>query len=296
MKTTFGTHQEVCHVWASRSQERGKADYFRFKGDILYCWGRPVARFYGKKTVLLAPEWIVDCRMRHKINVAIPKGYKVLELKSISPLYHKKNIAAFMSDIKSSYKNFWSARENKRNCQWYNQHRVNKLRRYVKHFNLKMPSLKGILLNNRKTALEIKRYSANVVLRLYDVAHRENQLRDEVSLDIVQLEQDWLEGKTDRTYIQRHEGKIYIYRDFIQLRLRLAKSKRAIETSYGAFVPIKLAKKLFDMNKQGQSVAGHKIGHYTIDSFDGEVLKVGCHKVAITEINRLAKIMKWGNV
>ena len=36
MKTVFANSKEVCHVWASRSQQRGRAGNIFFEDDVLY--------------------------------------------------------------------------------------------------------------------------------------------------------------------------------------------------------------------------------------------------------------------
>ncbi len=287
-KTTFGTHQEVCHVWISQSQPTGKDGYFRFSGKVLYCDNRPLARLYGEKTVLINPNIVEDSRMREKIYKATPKGYKEFEVPSISPLNHQKNISSFMKNIRVSYKSFWVARENKKNCQWYSNYRTNQLRAYVRHFNLKMPSLKGLSLNTVKAKDNLKQFYQKRSDGAYDQAHLANKRLDYLLTENSNLEEDWINGKTDLTSIQ--DPLVGDIRPFIGVRLR--KVGRQIETTLGAFVPIKKAKLLYEAIKAGKSVTGFKIGYYTVDCMNGS-LKIGCHEIARSEIDRLALSLNW---
>ncbi len=288
LKKTFGTHQEVCHVWISQSQPTGKAGYFRFSGKVLYCNGRPLARIYGEKTILINPNIVENCLMREKISKAIPKGYKVFEVPAISPLNHQKNKFSFMKNIRTSYGIFWVARENKKNCQWYNNVRINELRAYVRHFNLKMPSLKGLSLNTVKANSDLKQFHQKRSDKAYDQAHLANKRLDYILTENSDLEQDWINGKTDLTSI--HDPLVGDIRPFIGVRLR--RVGKQIETTLGAFVPIKKAKLLYEAIKAGKSVAGFKIGYYTVDCMNGS-LKIGCHEIARSEIDRLALSLNW---
>ena len=39
------------------------------------------------------------------------------------------------------------------------------------------------------------------------------------------------------------------------------------------------------------SLAGKKIGYYTITSFDGKILKVGCHTIKLAELKHINKLI-----
>ncbi len=297
VKLTFRGHQEVCHVWVSRSQSAGKSGYFGFKGDTLYCWGNPVARFYGEKTVLLSRWNIVDCRMEKKIRKAIPKGYKIFEVVSIEPLYHLKNIRHTMAAIKNCYDDFWKARENKKNCIWRNAEHANELRRYTKHFGLKMPSLKGISLQTKKAELHLNQYDVKCADKIWDTAHAANAERDLVLAGSISLEKNWVDGKAEEAAppVCRFREYHGIYRtvEFSQIRVRVdPENKKELETSGGAYVPLKEARLLYKRIEAGKPVHGCKIGHYTATGLNG-TLRVGCHEITRQEIDRFAKLMKW---
>lgn len=287
-KTTFGTHQEVCHVWISQSQPTVKAGYFRFSGKVLYCDNKPLARLYGEKTVLISPNIVEDCRMREKIHKAIPKGYEKFEVPSISPLNHQKNISSFLINIKASYKQFWTAREGKKNHQSYSNYRIRELRAYARHFNLKMPSLKGLSLNTVKANSDLKQFYQKRSDKIYDQAHLANKRRDEILKQVASLVPDWISGKSNETSI--NDNTIGMYESIRGVYLR--KVGKQIETTLGAFVPIKKAKLLYAAIKAGKAVAGFKIGYYTVTGMNGS-LKIGCHDISRKEIDRLALSLSW---
>lgn len=43
--------------------------------------------------------------------------------------------------------------------------------------------------------------------------------------------------------------------------------------------------------KQGKSIKGLKLGHYTVTSYDGEILNVGCHHFRQTEVDWLMEAL-----
>jgi hypothetical protein len=64
-----------------------------------------------------------------------------------------------------------------------------------------------------------------------------------------------------------------------------------VETTSGAKVPLDQALKLKDAVKNNLDVSGVKIGNYTVNYVDGNVLKIGCHKIDIAKaIETLEKL------
>jgi hypothetical protein len=61
-----------------------------------------------------------------------------------------------------------------------------------------------------------------------------------------------------------------------------------IETSRGAFVPVRHAIRAWEHLKRHE-LPTDRIGEYHADSFQGDVLAIGCHRIAFAEIERIAR-------
>lgn len=70
--------------------------------------------------------------------------------------------------------------------------------------------------------------------------------------------------------------------------LRLSRDLKTIETSRGASVPVVEAAKLWAAICAGESVEGLRLGHYTVDHYDGVWLVAGCHTIVRSEIETMA--------
>jgi len=171
---------------------------------------------------------------------------------------------------------------------------MKELRRYVRYFNLKMPSLKGISLCTKEAAEHLRLYHEKTSDRLYTEAHATNEKRNKLLPLMVIMEKRWMDGLTNQTGLPYTKGSDYDTRpSFSKIRVRVnPDNKNELETSNGASVPIKEARVLYKMIKAGKPVHGHKVGHYTVVKMNGD-LTVGCTTITRPEIERVAELLKW---
>ena len=108
MKTVFKNHSEVCHVWASRTQETGSAGNISFNDNVIlsYHWW-PMANFISDNVVLVVNHSYSNSTSKHinLVNRAIPSYYKKVYCFSPGSQYgnnipHKDNINNFVEKIK----------------------------------------------------------------------------------------------------------------------------------------------------------------------------------------------------
>jgi hypothetical protein len=59
-----------------------------------------------------------------------------------------------------------------------------------------------------------------------------------------------------------------------------------LETSKGARVPLSVAKNAWVKLRTGDLAIGERVGPFTVDSIEGDNLKVGCHLFSIRAINQ----------
>jgi hypothetical protein len=60
-----------------------------------------------------------------------------------------------------------------------------------------------------------------------------------------------------------------------------------IETSRGAFVPVRHAKVAWQA-LQRREIPADRLGEYHASRFEGDTLVIGCHRIAFAEIERIA--------
>lgn len=295
MKKVFSSHRELCHVWASRTQDEGRSGNISFNKDIIlsYHWW-PMAKFINDNTVLIVDHPYSNSTAKHINYVcrAIPPEYKRLYVNCPADRYsynvpHENNLNAFVSTIKGYFDKFPKSLKYKGQIIRGQNEVINELHQYCNLFNLSAPSYQEFSLQNDIYYSQVSKQEEHLKeLEAKKEAERVRILAN-LSGEINKAENDWMNGASNKTNF--YHKKIGSY-SFSQTRLR-AKDDR-IETSQGANVPIKEARILFDRIQNGQDVKGWQIGYYTVISLNG-VLKIGCHKIERDEINRLAKSLNW---
>ena len=80
----------------------------------------------------------------------------------------------------------------------------------------------------------------------------------------------------------------YIYNSIGEDYLRISQDGQSIETSQRVIVPIKEAKILYLLIKNGKDIKGHQIGNYTVIGLNG-VLKIGCHKINLKNMTEIGE-------
>jgi len=63
----------------------------------------------------------------------------------------------------------------------------------------------------------------------------------------------------------------------------------AVETSSGARVSLDAARNLLATIESGKAKTGMQIDGYTFNSFDGETITIGCHRILINEARSVLK-------
>jgi hypothetical protein len=93
---------------------------------------------------------------------------------------------------------------------------------------------------------------------------------------------DWLEGK-DCYYPNKYENDIV-------LRVSPVNAER-VETSRGAFVPLRVCERLYRAFKSGAMPDDREIGSYHLDKVSVEGITIGCHVIKAKELERFAKVL-----
>lgn len=288
MKTVFSSHSECAHIWASQSQDQGRASRVFFEGQVIYSYGYhfPVARFapeYGN-IVLFTSRGYSPSTGKHKtlIRSAIPSTYQVIYCDDPTR-GHEHNLGKWQAAAEWMRRDFAAKK--------------NKLGR------AKLAS--EIYLNNRAAiaycdALKIDApgFTTTTIdednAREYGaIAAREREAKKaaaraeyekKAGLEAADRMALWIAG--DHVYTGGFQ--------YLPTALRIKAD--SIQTSRGANIPVSDAIKLWPLlvraKNSGKTLeAGlHSIqlGAYRFNSFDGNTLIVGCHQIGWDQLEKMA--------
>ena len=295
MRKVFKSHAEVCHVWASRTQDEGRAGNISFNKDIIfsYHWW-PMARLLNNNIVLIV-NWPYSSSTAKHINYvyrAIPDYYEKIYVvnpgKYQDEIPHNTNIEGFVEELKKYFDSFPLSRKYKSSILANSLKTISELQRYCDIFKLNIPDISGYNLDTEQFQKEAKDQEKHTK-ELNDIKEAKRQeLIKSFQPEIEKRELDWINNKGDQTYFYHKLLKYGI--GFSKLRLRVKDDN--IETSQGAIVPLREAKILYNRIISGKDIKGFKIGYYTVISLNG-TLNIGCHKIEREEITRIASLLNW---
>lgn len=285
MKRVFASNSELVHVWANHPERNGRAGNMSFGGGVLWSYntaiGQHVTNEKGEKAVILNLTSYSNSTSKQQGKAA----YAVNHLKRIY-IHHigyntqnlKFNLIGDRERLIESYEReaaeYLAKAERARTKGDYYRGaayaHLNELREYFAFFGIdyappaNMDALKQAAIDRDN---EAKRIAAEMK------AQREREQAERL--------EKWRNGEN-----------VYSYFEVTALRLK----GENIETSRGANIPIEHALKVWPLLKRLHDNGGtytrteHSIhlGHYTLDSFDGDILRVGCHSIPFAEVQNIA--------
>lgn len=312
----------VAHVWAQQSQTEGRSHngQFYFEGDTIYSYGHhfPAAKLVktkdGEQAVLLNDRKYSVSTSRHQsyVRQALAGGLIkfYVEDPSTSP---EANIQAFDATIKDAIKAYGEAkREIKRKRIALDVYGLVNQRNafgaaFIKKF--KPMALPEDLSKARARIEAAEKREATLKRKKAEIAYEQGLQIAELNLGVSR--DKWPDIWRNRQEDNYHGARDYLARasQYIRqkygvlLRLRTTddngvKIVEEIETSQGARFPVKHGLKALPFIREviarGEAWEknGHKIalGHFEIDRIEPDgTVKAGCHTVAYSEIEAVAK-------
>jgi hypothetical protein len=289
MKKVFSNHDEVAHIWAQQSQEEGRAARIFFEGPTIYSYGRhfPVARFVDNRTVLFTTRDYSVSTGKHKsiISRAIPGFVEIFYVHDVDKEDHSSNVGHWIDNL------FYQSEILRKGIKAKREERMagiesglKRLRTFMGRFEAKVPKESRLrwefLSSAGYTSKEEYKKFLDRQAEIYAKIEEERK-EAERRADAERLEKI-LEWKSGSDIQPPHTAEIH-----------LRAKDDEIQTSWGARIPLKVAKKFWGLLKAEKNVGDFNFGHYQAHTFDGKVLHVGCHKIALTEMERLAAGLGW---
>jgi hypothetical protein len=314
IKRVFQNAKECIHAWAQQSQDEGRSSNVSFRasstalevGDVLYSYDTAIAAFRetpnGAKVVFLDYCSHSSCTSKHQMAIR----HSITQ-----PIYTYDDIPHWVRDdvrylsgrrgsrrdnaphtvkpesIWQQYKDIFDAlvatvgqkRFARTSCERLNMAReyeaeANRIKRC---FNLdNFPDLELVITPQMQEYVELAEQAK---------AAKEKREKERIQRDIERTAIDrekWLTGHCNR---YPHSYSLPIV-----LRLSPSDSER-VETSRGAFVPVKVCERLYRAFKARQMPDDVRVGNYTLNEVSENGITIGCHKISTDELERFAKVI-----
>lgn len=278
MKHVFSTSAEVAHLWAHQTQDNARCRNASFDGFKYYSYSTVIAEIRrndrGEELVLLCVSNYSSTTTTHK--------YEVRRAVSHMNLIEVNHVRAILSDHDNNYRDFLARYQSLMDLASRARQRKDMYLRdaasivadmdsYAKFF-----SLEWALPTSLENATELKaNYAAE-----QDRLDRERRAKREA--DQAENLALWLAGGDNRNF------------DALKLRIK----NDEIQTSHGANIPLDHALKIWLVIHRAHILGrpfvpsperAIHLGHYRFNSFENDVLTVGCHRIPYTEIERMAQ-------
>lgn len=296
MKHVLKNSSEVAHYWANQTQADGRIKNMFFEGPRIWSYGYhfEIARLVkvkGQTVVLFTTREYSNTTSRHKYDVRHAASH--LELFAVPSFEdHNQNVDHYIKLIIEAQAKATRARAYAESYQTdlagniaavYKYSELFKKELNAEHLKAvrewKKKADKGALFSpaelekiKRTHAAELERRKNEKAARAAREAERRAKLIEDLDA--------WTNGADTRPP----------YSYDLPIRLRVNGSR--IETSRGAEITVKTALVLWSKIKQNETVADMTLDLYRVQGFDGETLTVGCHKIPVTELNRIAGLLK----
>jgi hypothetical protein len=309
IKRVFQNAKETIHVFAQQSQDEGRSSNVTFKpsstsleiGDALYSYNTCIAAFRetpnGAKVLFLDYYSHSSCTSKHQSAV----------LHSVTqPIYSYDYIPHWVRDdvrvlsgrrgsyrdnspytvkpesIWQQYKDIFDAlvaavgqkRFCRTSCERLNMAREYeaKANRIKRSFNLdSLPDIELVIPPQMQEYVELAEQKK---------AQKEKREKAKIQRDIER--EKWLTGHCN--YFP------HAYQFPIVLRLSPSDVSR-VETSRGAFVPVKVCERLYKSFKARQMPDDVRVGNYTLNEVSENGITIGCHEISADELERFAKVI-----
>lgn len=284
MKTVF-SNSEVCHVFASRTQDNGRSSggNIFFNRDTIYSYGHhfPMATFGSDgRTVYFTTRSYSNSTAKH-LNYCRQalNHFSIIHCynpESAKRGFHTENLENFNNEAKASVMKLRNARKPE---IYLNEiaHQLSLFTKYCEHFNIKLTKK----LQNSLPYLFVQSQDGGRVATDKEVKAREKARKE-----------------AEKQAKLRHAKELQEFRSFERQRLysrngvdylRYNPETNEVQTSQGITISMEEAKRVYNVvmraiNNGGCTDCGKVDGRYQITSVTDKLLTVGCHSIPMNEV------------
>ena len=163
MKKVFKNHSEVCHVWASQSQESGSASNINFNNESIYSYGWWImAKFINNDTVLIRNWSYSSSTGKHLTHVHRSLAGYINKIYCYNPDNIRESLINDIKELKNNKDKFKTAIKRKESIVNSSESIINNINKYLTATNNKGLLNKKLQYSDKFTAKTlIKKYSFN---------------------------------------------------------------------------------------------------------------------------------------
>lgn len=275
MKTTFSNSQ-LSHVWANQLQTFGKGSNMHFEGNTIYSYGShyQIAQLVGSpnctKVYFVNSNGYSNTTAKHTNHVwrAIPDIFPVFKVPFKNNKFSVENLPEIIDNMMLEGKKYLTQQINARS--------------YFGYFSTASQLFEDVDLICELFDLQKPQLPSNYLDAQIKAQHlRETQTQREDKKAAKELEKSlellnkWL----------NHEYNGTLYN--IPVHLRVSKDGKLIETTKGAKVQKSEALRLLSKLRSGEDVNGYKLDGFTVIENNAHAVKIGCHEISWSIINKL---------
>lgn len=293
IKRVFSNPSQVLHLWANQSQSDARSRNVFYNGKVCYSYGfhyelGRLIEYKGKTIAMINTRGysvttsghISSARSaaNHLITLDWPLANGVeFSIEHVLPALideQDKLIDKLFNHF--SRRSFWK------------DHKFDKRSSYGEYADIKAFNKKCYELGHANLAIEIN----DEYIKLFNdhikkclareaelqtpeaIAKRESKREQREANEVKNLELRIQQWKSGGALTQK-------MKDIQPAKLRIHGDE--VQTTMGASVPLDHALRLLRMIDKGIAKSGERVGHFSFSNFDGETVRIGCHRIAISE-------------
>jgi hypothetical protein len=315
IKRVFSNASEVIHLWAQQIQDEAHSSNVSFRasrlsseqggeiGDVLYSYSTPIAAFRESArgaVVILNNYSYSHTTSSHQRDIRSAVTQKIFDYDSI-PKWVEQNVLCIGSgrgmgrsslDDRPQYikpESIWN--------QYHDIYVALMETACLKKFSRTSNDRKNMAFSFASKANSIKEYfelsDADCPLLSFEITAELQALLDAANAKKAEKEKrDFERTKKERIDWLQGIGHHYPSAHTFPIALRLSPSDASrVETSRGAFVPVKVCERLYRSFKACQMPTDVRVGNYTLNEVSENGITIGCHKISADELERFAKVI-----
>lgn len=290
MKRVFGSNSQVMHLWANQSQSDARAGSVFFEGKSIYSYGRHyelgrLVTYKGKQVALINTQGYSVTTSSH-ISQAFSAVSHLINLGTTGDMADVRAALVERQDsvINSLFNHFKRLSFRDRSA-WGEYDEQN-----VREFNKTCTELghKELILDLNLEYIELynehmqRRVDRAVELQSPEaLAKKEKQQARKEELFKIKIQDEINAWKTGGPLTNAVRA---VRPQLIRIMTRIDNGEQEVQTSLGAVVPFREAKRLLTrlLNNEGIN-KGYKIGSFRLESCVDDVVKIGCHTFSLKD-------------
>ncbi len=306
MRTVF-SNNELAHVWATQSQNEGKANSFYFDGKTIYSYGRhfPIATIDGND-VLFTKRSYSNTTAKHIILTRRAISHKNIIYCYDVPTNLKYATSEHESNLntwKKAIQNLFAELGNKKIRD--TQSRINSINNLISELNAYCEYFKFPIKDKELKSLLSLAAMPDFLEKARQAKDKANAATEKKMKQAVKAYEQYLKlwRNCDNEGIQNMLPQIKDLCNFYQnnaaslTRLRFNTDESRVETSKGIQIPVEIAKRAYiQLNGCMEGTCKDisvPVLHYTITETTKDTIKAGCHTIPKTDINYIANLLNW---